>query len=348
MVRTLLFLNVILLPLFNFAALVLTCPGDSNVSYQSECQFVLGDYTSTVGVVSSDGPTFFSQLPAPGTVISATTMIEITVTDTGGNIKTCRFNIVLPPPPQITLTTTPPHCYGEADGSISSVVSGGLPPYTYQWTNGQTSANANGLAAGNYGLVVHDANGCQTLEEVNLTQPSKVDLTGYATTFTGGSNISVNGATDGSIITTTTGGLPPYYWEWSNEDTGETIDSLGIGEYKVVVTDMNGCVDTMAFTLTGPFNVVIPEGISPNGDGINDVLIIKNMNDYPDNELTIFNRWGDIVYHAKPYANDWDGKNHGSLQFINNDLPDGIYYYHFKVDDGKNPTLKGYIILKRK
>ena len=121
-----------------------------------------------------------------------------------------------------------------------------------------------------------------------------------------------------------------------------------MGTYKVVVTDQNGCVDTMAFTLIPPFSIVIPPGFSPNGDGINDTFIIKNLKDYPDNELSIFNRWGEEVYHAKPYANEWDGKNHNSNQFLSDDLPDGTYYYYFRVNGVKLPTLKGYIVLKRK
>jgi gliding motility-associated-like protein len=341
-------LLVFLLPKLTFGALVLSCPTDTNVNYQSACQFILGDYTSRVGIVSSDGTTFSNQFPAPGSTITATTSIQITVTDTGGNIQTCSFQVILPPKPTIAFSQTQPFCFDESTGTISPSITNGLAPYSYSWSNGVSSLNLNNVPAGSYTLTVTDALGCKTSNTTTLDQPSKVDLTGEANVYIGGSNVSADGASDGAISTTTVGGVPPYYWEWSNGDVGASIDSLAVGTYKVIVSDMNGCVDTMAFTLTPPFSLTVPGGISPNGDGENDVLFIKDFVKYPDNELTIFDRWGQIVFHAKPYNNDWDGKNQSTNSFAGNELPDGIYFYQIKLQNGKQPTVKGSIVLKRK
>ncbi|MCB9292642.1 MAG: gliding motility-associated C-terminal domain-containing protein [Lewinellaceae bacterium] len=89
---------------------------------------------------------------------------------------------------------------------------------------------------------------------------------------------------------------------------------------------------------TGNFDV--PNGITPNGDGLNDALIfdqlLLNPDAYPDNELIVFNRWGDIVYEAKPYNNDWQGTTSNG-----DDLPDGTYYYVLRLDIGEGVILRG-------
>jgi len=90
----------------------------------------------------------------------------------------------------------------------------------------------------------------------------------------------------------------------------------------------------------------VPNGITPNNDGANDVLVIdglvENPDEYPNNELMIFNRWGDVLYQAKPYNNDWDGKNQAG-----NDLPEGTYYYVLRLDIGSGNIYKGDITILR-
>ena len=80
--------------------------------------------------------------------------------------------------------------------------------------------------------------------------------------------------------------------------------------------------------------------ITPNGDGLNDVFIFDfletNLEQFPDNELVVFNRWGDIVYEAKPYNNDWGGTNQKGT-----DLPQGTYYYILRLDITERIILKG-------
>ena len=92
--------------------------------------------------------------------------------------------------------------------------------------------------------------------------------------------------------------------------------------------------------------VSIPEGFSPNHDGVHDYfVIIKPYNVTID--LEIFNRWGNVVYSNHNYNNDWDGKGTGN--FVGQDLIEGGYYYSVKaVDDRGNKQLfKGYIIIQR-
>ena len=96
------------------------------------------------------------------------------------------------------------------------------------------------------------------------------------------------------------------------------------GEVRILINPKP--VDSVVVTLD------IPNAITPNGDGKNDILQIDGLDQYPNNELVIFNRWGDILYKSKPYMNDWQGVNQNG-----GELPEGTYYYvlRLNVNDGK-------------
>ena len=85
----------------------------------------------------------------------------------------------------------------------------------------------------------------------------------------------------------------------------------------------------------------VPDVITPNGDGSNDFFVITGLVNYPNNGLTVYNRWGDEVYSAQPYLNDWQGTYNDR-----GDLPDGTYYYILQLGDGSTP-LAGYIAIFR-
>ena len=89
----------------------------------------------------------------------------------------------------------------------------------------------------------------------------------------------------------------------------------------------------------------IPQGISPNGDGVNDVFVIASVNEFPNSQLLVYNRYGDEVWRndGNGYLNNFDGtwKKNGQP------LPDGSYWYIFKFNDGTHPDRMGYIIIQR-
>jgi gliding motility-associated-like protein len=89
-----------------------------------------------------------------------------------------------------------------------------------------------------------------------------------------------------------------------------------------------------------------PNGITPNGDGLNDAFIfdqlLLNPDKYQNNELIIFNRWGDIVFEASPYGNDWQGQNMDGTN-----LPDGTYYYILRLDIGGGEIIRGDVTILR-
>jgi len=95
-----------------------------------------------------------------------------------------------------------------------------------------------------------------------------------------------------------------------------------------------------------PRDFFIPEGFSPNGDGTNDLFVIRGILYYPDNTIVIFNRWGNKVFEASPYQNTWDGKTTMGISVGGEKLPVGTYFYLLDLDDGSE-VIKGTIYLKR-
>ncbi|HZY35893.1 MAG TPA: gliding motility-associated C-terminal domain-containing protein [Mucilaginibacter sp.] len=110
------------------------------------------------------------------------------------------------------------------------------------------------------------------------------------------------------------------------------------GSYHFIYTNAQGCADTVAVMVESA-DMVIPNIITPNGDGKNDVFKIKGLEGYPGSQLLIFNRWGNEVYKSDNYLNNWDGSG----------LAEGTYYYilNRKEQSGNITTFKGWVFLKR-
>lgn len=92
--------------------------------------------------------------------------------------------------------------------------------------------------------------------------------------------------------------------------------------------------------------LLFPEFISPNNDGVNDTWVISGLENYPDHEVIIMNRWGDAFYTAKPYTNDWQGQSNTGLVMINGQATDGTYFFVFIPAPGEDPV-KGFIELRK-
>lgn len=93
-----------------------------------------------------------------------------------------------------------------------------------------------------------------------------------------------------------------------------------------------------------PTDLFIPEGFSPNMDGINDVFVIRGLENFPANKIEIYNRWGQKVFEASPYLNNWDGQSQTGISIGGNQLPNGTYFYLLNLGNG-SPIIKGTIYL---
>ena len=117
--------------------------------------------------------------------------------------------------------------------------------------------------------------------------------------------------------------------------------------YEICSQTCNTCTEGLVSIIVNEKEteiVLISKIITINGDGINDELRFSDIEKYPENELIIFNRWGNTIYHAKPYSNNWEPLYNGTS--INGEkLPIGTYYYILKLDERK--SVKGFFeILK--
>ena len=109
--------------------------------------------------------------------------------------------------------------------------------------------------------------------------------------------------------------------------------------------NQNGIPDYIDFNNCVP-DLEIPEGFSPNADGVNDNWVIPGIENYPGNSMVVFNRWGNQVYSAEPYDNSWNGECNEAGTLGGNALPEGTYFYIFKSD--RNASVKqGYVYIKR-
>ncbi|MFK8006772.1 MAG: HYR domain-containing protein [Saprospiraceae bacterium] len=141
------------------------------------------------------------------------------------------------------ISTTDALCFGSSDGTATVNATGGTTGYTYEWSNGQTTATATGLAAGTYTVTVEDANDCTATAVAIIGQPDELQLNGPDV-----SNVSCNEGSDGAIYTSVTGGTGPYNYDWSGLLPADNVqDAVGIpaGTYSVTVTDANGCTDAI-------------------------------------------------------------------------------------------------------
>ncbi len=233
-------------------------------------------------------------------------------------------------------------CFGGNNGLIDLNITGGTLPYTYLWSNGSTEQDVDTLTQGTYFVTITDAQGCSKTDTIVVSQPNALVLTLDSPILPNGHNISFYQGADGSIDLAVNGGTLPYSYLWSTTETTEDITELNAGQYSVVVTDANGCSTAGLIILSQPSDLTMPTGITPNGDGKNDNFVIKGIEAYPNNVLTIYNRWGNIVYKRAKYLNEWAGTNMGGEE-----LPEGTYFAVLEIN-GRDITLNGYVEIRRK
>ena len=144
-------------------------------------------------------------------------------------------------------------CYGLADGSIDLNVNDGTQPYSYLWNGAVLSEDLLDVPAGNYIVEIMDANGCVKIDSVRLTQPDSLQLQVINATTLGCGSFNQFG----SIFIAANGGIPAYTYTWSDGQLGQLVDSLTSGVITAYVTDINGCQDSIFYTVEPQVPVVI-------------------------------------------------------------------------------------------
>ena len=254
----------------------------------------------------------------------------VTVTDANGCTDDATVTISQPTAIVNSMAVTDLTCSGSADGAITANTSGGSAPYTYNWSNGATTANLTALAAGTYTVTISDLNGCELV--ANATVNANVAIT-LDTTVTG---TSVVGASDGSIDLTVTGGTAPYTYSWSNGATTANLTNLVAGLYSVTVTDANGCNTSLTVNVPdGPVAVLatsanINISVFPNPVESVAKLTIE-LNKASDVKIELSNAAGQVIrsFQAKQVLNQ-------QFDIDMSELPAGVYFLRVADQEASN------------
>lgn len=170
----------------------------------------------------------------------------VTVSDAGGCSLTASANVTQPPALSVSIQSANVTCFGGSDGAAKSAAIGGLMPYMYKWSSGQSSDTITGLTAGAYNLTVTDAAGCTfTGANAVITQPSTpLQITIDQT------KLACFGVSDGEALATANGNNgAPFNYQWSHNFNGPAPANLGAGTYTVTVSDQKQCTGTQSIAI---------------------------------------------------------------------------------------------------
>lgn len=236
----------------------------------------------------------------------------------------------------LTQVTQVEICAGDTV-DISTNAAFGLQPYTFNWGSfGNTDTiQVTAVDTTVYYYTITDACGISRSDSVEVIVPNypPVEVFPKDTVICSKDGLAI-------LYAPAEGGNSVYTWEWDGPGTiTQFNDSVynaappTTSTYIVTVTDECGtiAVDTMRVEV---INCVlqVANAYSPNGDGKNDIFFVNFIEQYPDNVVYLFNRWGNKIFEAQSYKNDWDFEN----------VPSGTYFYVVDPGDGTDP-LKGYV-----
>ncbi|PCH93962.1 MAG: hypothetical protein COB85_06175, partial [Bacteroidetes bacterium] len=206
-------------------------------------------------------------------------------------------------------------CNGVCDGWATVMVGGGTSPYSYIWTDGQTTSMAVGLCAGNHNVFVTDANGCQSISTILIDEPTPILIADSI------NDVNCTNGNDGSIYTTVSGGTPFYLYSWSpNVGSNAFVTNLTPQSYTLTVTDLNGCEEVATLTVNEP----LPLGAGGTG-------LPSSCGEYNGSALVVPNGG------TPPYTYLWDDPNNTTTDNVSGLLARDPY--NVTITDANGCTL---------
>lgn len=231
-------------------------PAAFSVSLRVGALQCFGDCDAAVDALTSGGTAPFTYRWNTGATTQAivglpTGTYSVTVTDANGCTGSASGTVLNPPQIVISTSVNAPACGSGGTGSATVSATGGRPPFTYNWSNGQTGTTATGLSVGDYFVTVTDAGGCNRTAKVVVPSNAGFTIGINKTDASCGAN---NGSATASV---TSGGRAPFTYKWNTNATTAAITNIGAGTYTVTVTDANGCVNTASTTVNAAGNLNI-------------------------------------------------------------------------------------------
>ncbi|MGB1031190.1 MAG: gliding motility-associated C-terminal domain-containing protein, partial [Flavobacteriales bacterium] len=259
------FLVTLTVPILEGAAFTIPCKGDSTGAIFTSIQGGVPDLDILWTGGFFDDPTMADQSGLPAGTYT------IDVTDADGCIATATAEITEPDEfLEVTSSVESLLCFGDCNGTVDLLVTGGVLPYTFIWeldNNGDTLStlqNQTDLCAGMYEVLVSDANGCDTLLSFNFTSPEEI-LSNSVLSDHNGFNVSCPEACDGSITIAPSGGtgVITFTWLLNGEEVSEgatTLLGLCAGDViNLTLTDENDCVIEEVYVISSPEPIVANE-----------------------------------------------------------------------------------------
>lgn len=260
----------------------------------------------------------------------------------------------------VLLAATLVDCLIDSTGSLSISLSGGVPGYTYLWSDGQSAATAVGLAAGPYTLTITDANNCSLVVSDTVIasfQPQVAPFVGQSpiidTTINWGDLLVLDVGNDQSANSVS------YLWEQLSNISGLNLDdptavqttvmpepdSNEVYTILLTATSADGCQDTATVQIRVNIETLLgmPDAFTPNGDGFNDYFRPAGLDDQFILAFKIYNRWGQVVFDGTNTSSNWDGT------FLGVNQPSEVYIYLLQYQlPGQVPmVMKGEMTLIR-
>jgi gliding motility-associated-like protein len=258
-----------------------------------------------------------------------------------------------PSPLQFDVVVNSPDCPGEASGSINIInISGGTLPYDFRIDGApfQRDSTFTNLSAGQYELILQDAQGCDTLLQAEVPAANDIDIE---------LTVNQNPASIGESLQFQVLGIellnPVLAINWQSDPTialscldctSPTATAIASGHVVVDVITENSCTftDSLLLTVAKDARIYIPTAFSPNGDGRNDLFeVFPGIGIAEISDFEIYNRWGGLVFQSSVDGAGWDGTINGAP------APAGVYVYLVTVRwlDGMVKQYSGEIQLLR-
>ena len=321
---------------------LVTEPPKLEVAYSTKDNVCFGDALGSIDVLVSGGhPDYSYQWSNNGSGTHQDHLpagiYELRINDKNGCEESLSIEIKEPDPLLVSFETDSVSCFGKKDGRITAIPMGGNPPFRYSLDNENFLGTGSllGLEAGDYNIYIYDAGGCRFIGDATVGSPDEFIVDGGGNqTIILGDTITITAESQNGQGNVSYVWYPPY--EGINSCTECQMSDFypqTTAIYELYAVDENGCESTDFITINveKPRLAVVPTGFTPNGDQVNDLLLVHGIPGTKVLSFRVFDRWGELVYQASNFeVNDpvtgWDGT------FKNKDLASGVYIWYLEVE----------------